>query len=116
MSRKRRQKRETIWVGVEQGYDHERTELFKERDRAREWLQRRWRDEKYDAARTDEYMRRDYAERALSEPDPEMKEYYATKAESPEVQLVSEIDERDSDGFAEFTGRERYFIQERELR
>lgn len=88
----------TIWVGVMQDYDSERTELFQERRGAREWLQRQWERQKMYAALTSTYWG-DIDDRSDYTPD------------------VTDIDDRDHDGFSEFrTNTERYFIQEREVR
>ena len=91
--------RETVWVGVRQSYDHESTDLFKDRERAYAWLKMQWYRERRDAAMSFWF--------AL--------DYWGE--EHPDVPIVTEITEGHRD-FAEFSVREmgdRYFIQEREL-
>jgi hypothetical protein len=92
--------RETVWVGVRQGYDHESTELFKDRDAAMRWLRRAWYDRRRDAALTYWF--------AL--------DYWGE--ENPDVRIVTSIEEGYG-GFAEFRedgGGDRWFVQGRELR
>ena len=108
---------DSIWVGVEQDYDSERTELFKERERAMEWLVRQWQNARRDMARTHEYWVRDYTEKAMATDDPGQRDYYGGKADDPDLPEMTDIKESLDGDFAEFnSGHARFFIQKRGLR
>lgn len=103
MGRKRhkRTERESVWLARNSGVEHGHTHaVYADRESAMTWLRMKHGECLADAARTYEYTKREYAERAATDPDPAMREYYKTSAENPMVRKVTPIVE--SRDFASF--------------
>lgn len=88
--RTRDAKKPTVWVAQDDGYVRE---IFGNRESAMRWLFRQHEAAIADAARTAEFWRKEYVERADAEKDPAMRAYYQEALREP-TERVGAIDDR----------------------